>query len=511
MMGRLKRKNFLPEREILEVQIYMDGKTVRTRFAPSPTGYMHIGNLRTALFTYLLAKKNNGKFILRIEDTDQERYVEGAVDIIYNTLRRTGLTWDEGPDIGGPVGPYVQSERMGMFKDYALKLVESGHAYYCFCDKDRLEEVRKIQQASGIAPKYDGHCKNLSKEEVQAKLDAGVPYVIRQKCPTEGTTTFHDEVFGDITVENSVLDDQILIKADGMPTYNFANVVDDHTMGITHVVRGNEYLSSTPKYNLLYEAFGWEVPVYIHVPPVMKNATEKLSKRNGDASFEDLAAKGYLDEAIVNYIALLGWAPKGENEIFTMDELIQEFDVSGISKSPAIFDTQKLKALNGAYIRKLSPEKFIEYATPYIRETCKREDLDMKLMAELLQPRTELFTDIPEQIDFIDELPDYDIEMYTHKKMKTNSENSLEALKETLPVLEGVSDWTLDNIHNALFALIEKLELKNGRILWPLRVAVSGKQFTPGGGVELAEILGKDETLRRIEVGIDKLEKALAQ
>ncbi|MBC8559600.1 glutamate--tRNA ligase [Fumia xinanensis] len=488
----------------------MDGKTVRTRFAPSPTGYMHIGNLRTALFTYLLAKKNNGKFILRIEDTDQERYVEGAVDIIYNTLRRTGLQWDEGPDIGGPVGPYVQSERMGMFKDYALKLVESGHAYYCFCDKDRLEEVRKIQQASGIAPKYDGHCKNLSKEEVQAKLDAGVPYVIRQKCPTEGTTTFHDEVFGDITVENSVLDDQILIKADGMPTYNFANVVDDHTMGITHVVRGNEYLSSTPKYNLLYEAFGWDVPVYIHVPPVMKNATEKLSKRNGDASFEDLAAKGYLDEAIVNYIALLGWAPKGENEMFTMEELIQEFDVSGISKSPAIFDTQKLKALNGEYIRKLTPEQFIEYAAPYIRETCKREDIDMNLMAELLQPRTELFTDIPEQVDFIDELPDYDIEMYTHKKMKTNSENSLEALREILPVLEGVSAWTLDNIHTALFTLIEKLEVKNGRILWPLRVAVSGKQFTPGGGVELAEILGKDETLRRIETGIEKLEKALA-
>ncbi len=488
----------------------MDGKTVRTRFAPSPTGYMHIGNLRTALFTYLLAKKNNGKFILRIEDTDQERYVEGAVDIIYNTLRRTGLTWDEGPDIGGPVGPYIQSQRMGMFKDYALKLVESGHAYYCFCDKERLEEVRKIQQASGIAPKYDGHCRNLSKEEVQAKLDAGVPYVIRQKCPTEGTTTFHDEVFGDITVDNSVLDDQILIKADGMPTYNFANVVDDHTMGITHVVRGNEYLSSTPKYNLLYEAFGWDVPVYIHVPPVMKNATEKLSKRNGDASFEDLAAKGYLDEAIVNYIALLGWAPKGENEIFTMDELIQEFDVSGISKSPAIFDTQKLKALNGAYIRKLTPEQFIEYATPYIRETCKREDIDMKLMAELLQPRTELFTDIPEQVDFIDQLPDYDIGMYTHKKMKTNSENSLEALKEILPVLEEVSDWTLDNIHNALFALIEKLEVKNGRILWPLRVAVSGKQFTPGGGVELAEILGKDETLKRIRIGIEKLEQALA-
>ncbi len=485
----------------------MDFKTVRTRFAPSPTGYMHIGNLRTALFTYLLAKKHEGKFILRIEDTDQERYVEGAVDIIYKTLRRTGLTWDEGPDIGGPVGPYVQSERMGMFKEYALKLVESGHAYYCFCDKDRLEEVRKIQQASGIAPKYDGHCRNLSKEEIEEKLKAGVPYVIRQKCPTEGTTTFHDEVFGDITVENSVLDDQILIKADGMPTYNFANVVDDHTMGITHVVRGNEYLSSTPKYNLLYEAFGWEIPTYIHVSPVMKNATEKLSKRNGDASFEDLAAKGYLDEAIVNYIALLGWAPKSENEIFTMEELIQEFDVNGISKSPAIFDTQKLKAINGEYIRKLTVDKFIEYATPYIRESCKREDIDMKLMAELLQPRTELFTDIPEQIDFIDELPEYDIEMYTHKKMKTDSENSLEALKEILPVLGEVNDWTLENIHNALFALIERLEVKNGRILWPLRVAVSGKQFTPGGGVELAEILGKEETLKRIEKGIEKLSK----
>ncbi len=485
----------------------MDFKTVRTRFAPSPTGYMHIGNLRTALFTYLLAKKNDGKFILRIEDTDQERYVEGAVDIIYKTLRRTGLTWDEGPDIGGPVGPYVQSERMGMFKEYALKLVESGHAYYCFCDKDRLEEVRKIQQASGIAPKYDGHCRNLSKDEVEEKLKAGIPYVIRQKCPTEGTTTFHDEVFGDITVENAVLDDQILIKADGMPTYNFANVVDDHTMGITHVVRGNEYLSSTPKYNLLYEAFGWEIPMYIHVSPVMKNATEKLSKRNGDASFEDLAAKGYLDEAIVNYIALLGWAPKNENEIFTMDELIKEFDVKGISKSPAIFDTQKLKAINGEYIRKLTTEKFIEYATPYIRETCKREDIDMKLMAELLQPRTELFTDIPEQVDFIDNLPDYDIEMYTHKKMKTDSENSLEALKQIVPVLKEVSEWTMENIHNALFGLIEKLEVKNGRILWPLRVAVSGKQFTPGGGVELAEILGKDETLKRIEKGIEKLSK----
>ena len=305
----------------------MADATVRTRFAPSPTGYMHVGNLRTALYAYLLAKKNNGKFILRIEDTDRERYVEGAVDIIYNTLRKTGLVWDEGPDIGGPVGPYVQSERMGMFKDYALQLVEKGAAYYCFCDKDRLEELKKVQQASGIAPKYDGHCRHLSKEEIQEKLDAGVPYVIRQAMPTEGQTTFHDEVFGDITVDNSVLDDQILIKADGMPTYNFANVVDDHLMGITHVIRGNEYLSSTPKYNLLYEAFGWDIPVYVHCSPVMKNATEKLSKRNGDASFEDLLEKGYLTEAVVNYIALLGWAPKGEEEIFTLPELVQEFDI----------------------------------------------------------------------------------------------------------------------------------------------------------------------------------------
>lgn len=485
----------------------MEEKKVRTRFAPSPTGYMHIGNLRTALYTYLVAKKNHGTFILRIEDTDQNRYVEGAVDIIYNTLRKTGLIWDEGPDIGGPVGPYIQSQRMGMFKKYAEQLVEMGHAYYCFCDKDRLEELHKIQAASGIPAKYDGHCRNLSKEEVQARLAAGEPYVIRQKCPTEGTTTFHDEVFGDITVENSVLDDQILIKADGMPTYNFANVVDDHTMGITHVIRGNEYLSSTPKYNLLYEAFGWEIPTYIHVAPVMKDANNKLSKRNGDASFEDLVAKGYLHDAVINYIALLGWAPKGENEIFTLDELIQEFDVSGISKSPAIFDPIKLKAINGAYIRKMSKEDFIEQALPYIRQGCKKEDLNLDLLAELLQPRTEVFTEIPEQIDFIDTLPDYDIALYTHKKMKTNAETSLEVLKEILPVLENLSDWSLDSINAAMAELVAKLGVKNGYVLWPLRVAVSGKQFTPGGGTEIAELLGKEETLRRIRVGIEKLSK----
>ncbi|MCI8501393.1 MAG: glutamate--tRNA ligase [Oscillospiraceae bacterium] len=482
--------------------------TVRTRFAPSPTGYMHVGNLRTALYAYLLARKDkDGKFILRIEDTDRERYVEGAVDIIYNTLRKTGLNWDEGPDVGGPCGPYVQSERMGMFKEYALKLVESGDAYYCFCDKDRLEELKKIQQASGMAPKYDGHCRNLTKEEIEEKLKAGVPYVIRQKMPEEGTTTFHDEVFGDITVDNSVLDDQILIKTDGMPTYNFANVVDDHTMGITHVIRGNEYLSSAPKYNLLYEAFGWEKPVYVHCPPVMKNQTEKLSKRNGDASFEDLVEKGFLTEAVVNYIALLGWSPKGEEEIFTLEELVREFDISGISKSPAIFDPVKLKAINGAYIRRLPLEEFEKLALPYIRQTCKREDVDTRLIARVLQSRTELFTDIPEQVDFIDQLPVYDNALYCHKKMKTNEENSLESLKAVLPVLEGLGEWTEEAIHSALFELIAEKGVKNGLILWPVRVAVSGKQFTPGGGIEICAILGKEESLKRIRTGIEQLEQ----
>lgn len=480
-------------------------KKVRTRFAPSPTGYMHIGNLRTALYTYLIAKKNGGDFILRIEDTDQERYVEGAVDVIYNTLKMTGLNWDEGPDVGGPVGPYIQSQRMGMFKEYALQLVENGNAYYCFCDKERLDEVKKIQEASHIAPMYDRHCRNLSKEEIQEKLDAGIPYVIRQKMPLEGTTTFHDEVYGDITVENSTLDDQILIKTDGMPTYNFANVVDDHTMGITHVVRGNEYLSSAPKYNLLYKAFGWEVPKYIHCSPVMKDQTTKLSKRNGDASFEDLLKKGYIKEAVVNFIALLGWAPKGEQEIFTLDELVQEFDINGISKSPAIFDPVKLKAINASYIRKMTPEEFLEVITPYIRQTVKREDINLPLLASVLQPRTELFTDVPEQVDFIDELPDYDTDMYCHKKMKTNKETSLEALKAILPVLENLEEWNVESIHTALFDLIAKLEVKNGWLLWPLRTAVSGKQFTPGGGVELCAILGKNDTVDRIKKGIEKL------
>ncbi len=479
---------------------------VRTRFAPSPTGYMHVGNLRTALYAYLTAKSMGGKMILRIEDTDQERQVEGAVDIIYNTMRDTGLLWDEGPDIGGPVGPYVQSERIGIYKEYALKLVELGAAYYCFCDKERLEEVRELQKASGIAPQYDRHCRNLTPEEVQAKLDAGEPYVIRQKVPLEGTTTFDDVVYGSITVENSTLDDQVLLKADGFPTYNFANVVDDHLMGITHVIRGSEYLSSAPKYNLLYEAFGWEIPIYMHCPPVMKDATHKLSKRNGDASYQDLVAQGYLKEAILNYILLLGWSPKGEKEVFSLPEMIEAFDIHGISKSPAIFDTVKLRFLNGEYIRALTPEQFHDMALPWIRKGVKREDVDTKLIASLLQPRCEVLGDIPEQLDFIDELPDYSTDLYVSKKMKTNEDSSLEILRQILPVMEAMDDFSDEAVHTAMFDLIAKLGVKNGYLLWPLRIALSGKQFTPGGGVEIAAILGKEESLKRLKKGIEKLE-----
>lgn len=479
---------------------------VRTRFAPSPTGYMHVGNLRTALYAYLTAKAEGGKFLLRIEDTDQERFVEGAIDIIYKTLRETGLIWDEGPDIGGPVGPYVQSERMGMFKEYALQLVEKGAAYYCFCDKDRLEEVRVLQKASGQAPHYDGHCRELSKEEIAEKLASGIPYVIRQKMPKDGTTTFHDEIFGDISVENETLDDQILIKTDGMPTYNFANVVDDHLMCISHVIRGNEYLSSTPKYNLLYEAFGWDVPKYIHCPPVMKDSTHKLSKRNGDASYEDLIEQGYLKDAVLNYIALLGWSPKGDREIFTLDELIKEWDFTGISKSPAIFDTQKLSYINGEYIKAMPLDEFHKIALPWIKKTVKH-DVDTKLIAHMLQPRTEVLRDIPEQLDFIDELPEYSTELYIHKKMKTNEENSLESLKAVLPVLETLDDYSVEGVHAALFQVIESLGVKNGLILWPVRVAVSGKQFTPGGGVEICALLGKEESIKRVKKGIELLSK----
>ncbi|MPM51447.1 Glutamate--tRNA ligase [bioreactor metagenome] len=478
---------------------------VRTRFAPSPTGYMHVGNLRTALYAYLIARKAGGTFILRIEDTDQERQKEGAVELIYRTLAETGLTHDEGPDVGGPYAPYVQSERRDIYKKYALELVDKGAAYYCFCDKERLEEVRLVQEVSGQPTKYDGHCRGLSKEEVAQKLAAGLPYVIRQKIP-EGTTTFEDAVFGTVRTPNESLDDNVLLKTDGLPTYNFANVVDDHLMEISHVVRGTEYLSSAPKYNLLYEAFGWPVPIYVHCPPVMKDQHSKLSKRNGDASYEDLIAQGFLKEAVLNYIALLGWSPGGEKEVFTLPEMIEAFDIAGISKSPSIFDRTKLEWLNGEYIRRLTPAEFAEMARPYIEKAVKNADVEK--LAALVQPRCLKLTDIAEQLDFVDKLPDYDIELYVHKKMKTDKDIAYAALKELLPALEGVGEWKPENIHATVFALIEKLGLKNGQVLWPLRTALSGKAFTPGGGIELADLLGKDESIARVKTGIELLEKA---
>ena len=479
---------------------------VRTRFAPSPTGYMHVGNLRTALYAYLKAKSCGGTFVLRIEDTDQERYVEGAVDIIYNTLRETGLLWDEGPDKDGGYGPYVQSERMGLYLDYAKQLVQSGHAYYCFCDKQRLDEMRTIQKASGQAPHYDGHCRNLSKEEIEENLAAGKPFVIRQKMPREGVTGFDDVVYGHIEVENAELDDQILIKTDGMPTYNFANVVDDHLMAISHVIRGSEYLSSTPKYNLLYEAFGWEKPVYIHCPPVMKDAQNKLSKRNGDASYQDLVAKGYLTEAILNYIALCGWSPKGENEIFTLPEMVKAFSEEGISRSPAIFDPEKLRFMNGEYIRRLSPEAFYEKALPWIDQAVRRA-CDKQLLAHVLQQRCEVLGDIPAQLPFIDEVQPHGLELYISKKMKTTPETAKAALEALIPALEalGEEDWTVEKIHAACFELIAKMEVKNGWMLWPMRIALSGMQFTPGGGIEIAAILGREESLARLRAGLAEL------
>lgn len=466
---------------------------------------MHIGNLRTALYAYLLTKSMGGDFILRIEDTDQERYVEGATDVIYNTLKETGLIWDEGPDIGGNYGPYIQSERKHLYKEYAEKLVESGHAYYCFCDKERLERVRHECEVQKLPPKYDKHCMSLTKEEIKAKLDAGVPYVIRQNMPVSGTTSFDDAVFGRITVENSTLDDQILLKSDGMPTYNFANVIDDHLMGITHVIRGNEYLSSTPKYNLLYEAFGWKIPQYIHCSPVMRDHTHKLSKRDGDASYEDFIKKGYLKEAIINYIALLGWSPQGDREKYTLSELAEVFSVEGISKSPAIFDENKLAWLNGEYIRELTPEQFHEKAKPYYEGIITKPEIDTKKISALLQKRTEKLSDIPEQIDFFEKLPEYDNALFVHKKMKTNEENSKTALLAVKELFENQTDWSFDALHDAAMGLVEKLGVKNGQLLYPLRVALSGKAFTPGGGIELAEILGRDESLKRIDIAINKL------
>ena len=478
---------------------------VRTRFAPSPTGYMHIGNLRTALYEYLIAKSQGGKFILRIEDTDQERQVEGAVDVIYNTMRMTGLKHDEGPDIGGDYGPYVQSERMGMYMDYAKELVEKGEAYYCFCTKERLESLKESNAEGAAFAKYDRHCLGLSKEEVQAKLDAGVPFVIRQKMPDSGTTTFSDVVYGDITVENTELDDQILMKADGFPTYNFANVVDDHLMHITHVVRGSEYLSSTPKYNLLYKAFGWEPPVYVHLPAVMRDAHHKLSKRHGDKSFEDLVREGYVVEAIVNYIALLGWSPSGTQEIFSLKELEENFDMAGLSKSPAIFDIKKLTWMNSEYLKAMDFDKYYALAEPKLKEALGDTDLDLKKIAALLQKRLETLNDIPGLVEFFKTLPEYGTELYTHKKMKTNDEIALSSLEEALPVLENLADWNTTSIHDALMALVGELGIKNGQLLWPVRTALSGEPTSPGGAMELADILGKEESLRRIRKGIELL------
>ena len=486
---------------------------VRTRFAPSPTGRMHVGKLRTALYAYLIAKHEGGDFILRIEDTDQERFVEEALDIIYRTLDKTGLKHDEGPDKDGGVGPYVQSERQaqGIYLKYAKQLIEEGKAYYCFCDKERLESLRQtITTESGETKEivvYDKHCLHLSKEEVEAKLAAGVPYVIRQNSPTEGTTTFHDELYGDVTVSNDELDDMILIKSDGFPTYNFANVVDDHLMGITHVVRGNEYISSSPKYTLLYQAFGWEEPKYIHCPLITDENHQKLSKRSGHSSFEDLIEQGFVAEAVVNYVALLGWSPDSNQEIFSLEELVKEFDYHRINKSPSVFDINKLKWMNGEYLKAMDADRFKELVTPYIREVITK-DLDLDKICPLVQTRMEILPDVKELVDFFEELPDYDVQMYCHKKMKTNLQNSLEILKEEYEILKDFDDWTLDALHDRLMAYISEKGIKNGTGLWPVRTAVSGKQSTPGGAFEIMEIIGKEESLKRMETGIRKLEQA---
>ena len=469
---------------------------VRTRFAPSPTGRMHVGNLRTALYAYLIAKHEDGDFLLRIEDTDQERYVEGAVDIIYRTMKEAGLEHDEGPDKDGGVGPYVQSERQaaGIYMEYAKKLIEKGEAYYCFCDKERLESL-KTEVAGKEIVVYDKHCLHLSKEEVEAKLAAGVPFVIRQNNPTTGTTTFHDDIYGDITVDNAELDDMILIKSDGYPTYNFANVVDDHLMGITHVVRGNEYLSSSPKYNRLYEAFGWEVPVYVHCPLITDEEHKKLSKRCGHSSFEDLLEQGFLPEAIINFVALLGWSPDEDREIYSLDELIKAFDYHHISKAPSVFDYTKLKWMNGEYIKAMDFDKFYEMALPHLKK-----------IAAMVKTRIEVFPEIEDMVDFFEAVPEYDTAIYAHKKMKTSASSSLEVLKELLPILEEQEDYSNDGLYTRLLKYVEEKGCKNGYVLWPIRIAVSGRQMTPCGATELMEVIGKEETLKRVRAAIAKLE-----
>lgn len=480
---------------------------VRTRYAPSPTGRMHVGNLRTALYAYLIAKHEGGDFLLRIEDTDQERFVEGATEIIYRTLEKTGLIHDEGPDKDGGAGPYVQSERQaaGIYLEYAKKLIEKGQAYYCFCDQERLDSLKRTVNGEEIMT-YDKHCLSLSKEEIEANLAAGKPYVIRQNNPTEGTTTFHDEIYGDITVDNAELDDMVLIKSDGYPTYNFANVVDDHLMGITHVVRGNEYLSSSPKYNRLYDAFGWEVPVYVHCPLITNEEHKKLSKRSGHSSYEDLIEQGFVSEAVVNYVALLGWSPEDNREIFSLKELVEVFDYRHMSKSPAVFDVTKLRWMNGEYLKAMDFERFYEMAEPYIRQVIKK-DLDLKKIAAMVKTRIEVFPDIKDHIDFFEAMPEYDPQMYVHKKMKTTKETSLEVLREVLPLLEAQEDYSNDALYQVLSGYVSDKGYKTGYVMWPIRTAVSGKQMTPAGATEIMEVLGKEESLDRIRRGIRLLEQ----
>ncbi len=480
---------------------------VKTRFAPSPTGRMHVGNLRTALYAYLIAKHEGGSFMLRIEDTDQERFMEGALEIIYRTLARTGLVHDEGPDKDGGVGPYVQSERQaqGLYLKYAKQLIAQGQAYYCFCDKERLDSLKTEVVEGKEIRVYDKHCLHLSQEEIEANLAAGKPYVIRINMPTEGTTTFHDELYGDITVENRELDDMILIKSDGYPTYNFANVIDDHLMGITHVVRGSEYLSSAPKYNRLYEAFGWEVPKYIHCPLITNEEHQKLSKRSGHSSYEDLIDQGFLTEAVVNFVALLGWSPASDEEIFSLEELVKEFDYHRISKSPAVFDMVKLRWMNGEYMKKMDDEKFYEMALPYIQAVISR-DLDFHKIAAMVKTRIEVFPDIKDHIDFFETMPEYDVSMYRHKKMKTTEESSLVVLNEVLPLLEATEDYSNDALFAMLSAYAKEHGYKVGYVMWPIRTALSGKQMTPAGATEILEVLGKEESLTRLRAAILKLQ-----
>ncbi|SEF47941.1 glutamyl-tRNA synthetase [Butyrivibrio sp. Su6] len=484
---------------------------IRTRYAPSPTGRMHVGNLRTALYAYLISKHEGGDYILRIEDTDQERFVEGATEIIYRTLKETGLIHDEGPDIGGPVGPYVQSERQkaGIYMQYAKELIDKGEAYYCFCDEERLKSLVQKIEVDGETKEisvYDKHCLHLSKEEVEKNLAEGKPFVIRQNNPTEGTTTFHDELYGDVSVENKELDDMILIKSDGYPTYNFANVVDDHLMGITHVVRGNEYISSSPKYNRLYDAFGWEVPKYIHCPLITDEEHHKLSKRSGHSSFEDLIEQGFLPEAVVNFVALLGWSPEDNEEIMSLEDLIKKFDYKRINKSPAVFDYTKLKWMNGEYLKRMDDDRFFELAKPYLEKAITK-DLDLKKIANMVKTRIEIWPDIAPMVDFFNEVPEYDTAIYCHKKMKTDAESSLKVLKEVLPVLEAHDDYTNDALYACLSDFVKSHEYKNGYVLWPVRIALSGKEMTPCGATELMEVIGKEESIKRIKEGIALLEK----